>query len=105
MRVRPILPFTNRPSYKLPSAIRAERSGPISWELARDATMLFYVEHREANLGRMEKLLLFWRAANGRGEANNPPQLGNWPVAQQLESLLLWLNVRPAGRGRRRRVP
>ena len=64
-----------------------ERSGPISWELARDAMILFYAEHRDADLTRMEDLVTFWRA--------NDPQVGGWPAGQQLDRLLQWLNVRP----------
>ncbi len=72
-----------------------DHGGPISWELARDATMLFYVRHREVSLTHMENLLTFWRRANNQ-------QIGAWPVAQQLDQLLLALNVRPAGRRRGR---
>jgi hypothetical protein len=73
-----------------------ERSGPISWELARDAMVLFYVSHRNVDLARMEQLVLFWR--NG----NNQQPIGYWPVSDQLERLLLWLNVRPTRRGSRK---
>jgi len=72
-----------------------DRSGPMSWELARDATMLFYVERRNADLARMESLCAFWRASD--------PQAAAWPVGQQLDRLLLWLNVQPARKSARRR--
>ena len=72
-----------------------ERSGPISWELARDATMMFYTGHREADLTRTEHLLTFWRANDG--------QVGGWPTGQQIDRLLQWLNVRPLKRTGRRR--
>jgi len=72
-----------------------ERSGPLSWELVRDATMLFYVEHRSADLARMENLVAFWRASD--------PQAGGWPVGQQLDRLLQWLNVQPVKKSSRRR--
>ncbi len=73
-----------------------ERSGPISWELARDALTLFYVQHREASLVRMERLLTFWRAYD-------PQQIGYWPVNTQIELLLSSLDVRPAGKARRKK--
>ena len=57
-----------------------ERSGPISWELARDALLLFYVEHRVADLTRMENLVMYW--------GGNAPEIGGWPVGQQLDKLL-----------------
>jgi outer membrane protein assembly factor BamB len=69
-----------------------ERSGPISWELARDATILFYVAHRHADLARMEHLLTFWRAGG---------PLGYWPASHQLDQLLQWLEVRPMRRSPR----
>ena len=71
-----------------------EHCGPISWELARDALLLFYVDHREVELARMEGLLTFWRQAKGH--------VGGWPVEQQLDRLLQWFNVRPAGKATRR---
>jgi outer membrane protein assembly factor BamB len=73
-----------------------ERSGPMSWELARDATILFYIGHRDADLARMERLILFWRG--------NDQQIGGWPVGQQIDHLLQWLNVRPLKRAARRRA-
>ena len=71
----------------------AERSGPISAELARDALLLFYAAHREADLARMENRIAFWCA---------DPQFGGWPVREQIDRLLQWLNVRPVRKGRRR---
>jgi hypothetical protein len=72
-----------------------ERSGPISWELARDATILFSAERREADLIRITNLVLFWRG--------NDQQVGGWPAGPQLDLLLKWLNVhamsgKPQGR-------
>ncbi len=65
-----------------------ERSGPISWELARDATILFFAERREADLTRITILVLFWRG--------NDRQVAGWPAGPQLDLLLKWLNVYPA---------
>ena len=72
-----------------------EHSGPISWELARDATILFSAERREADLIRITNLVLFWRG--------NDQQVGGWPAGPQLDLLLKWLNVhamsgKPQGR-------
>ena len=72
-----------------------ERGGPISWELVRDAMLLFYVDHREVSLTRMEKLVAFWRANAADG------QVGGWPIAPQIERLLQAFNVRPLKRGQR----
>ncbi len=61
-----------------------ERSGPISWELARDATILFFAERRETDLARITDLIRFWRA--------NDQQVSG-PLGQQLDRSLQWLNV------------
>ncbi len=63
-----------------------ERSGPISWNVVRDAMLLFFAERRETDLTRMTNFVTFWRA--------NDPQAGG-AAGQQLDRLLQWLNVHP----------
>jgi len=71
-----------------------ERSGPVSWDLARDAMFLFYADHRAGALSRMVNMVNFWRA--------NDQQVGGWPVAQQIDRMLGLLNVRPLGKAARK---
>jgi outer membrane protein assembly factor BamB len=72
-----------------------ERSGPINWELARDALILFHDAHCDAGLAQMQHVVMFWRGCD--------QQVGGWPTGQQLDRLLQWMNVRPSGRRVRRR--
>jgi outer membrane protein assembly factor BamB len=74
-----------------------ERYGAISWELARDAVILFYIERQGAEMSRMERKVAFWRASD--------PQFGGWPATQQLEPLRLWLGVHRFHRVGRRMTP
>jgi outer membrane protein assembly factor BamB len=76
-----------------------ERYGAISPDLARDAEILFYLEHRSAEQDRMERQVGFWRGVE--------PQFASWAVNQQPSVLLQWFAVRRfrRGGGRRSRGP
>jgi hypothetical protein len=72
-----------------------ERYGSISWELARDALLLYYVEHRTEELDRLKPGIAFWRISD--------PNLGGWMAGQQLDPLLQALDVSPLHKTQRRR--
>ena len=66
-----------------------DRSGPVSWDLARDATISYFAEHRASDLARIMGFITFWRT-------DDPQVCG--PVGPQLDRLLQWLNVHPMKR-------
>jgi outer membrane protein assembly factor BamB len=70
-----------------------DRYGSISWELARDAVILFYVEHRPRELESIERQVAFWRVSD--------PNFGSWRANEQLDPLLQWLDAHPLGKAGR----
>ena len=66
-----------------------DRSGPVSWDLARDATILYFADRRQGDVARMMNMITFWRT-------DDPQVCGS--VGEQLDRLLQWLNAHPMRR-------
>ena len=66
-----------------------DRSGPVSWDLARDATILYFADRRQSDVARMMNMITFWRT-------DDPQVCGS--VGEQLDRLLQWLNAHPMRR-------